>query len=626
MPSRDTGRIWRVVAEGAETQINTKWSMSELSSDELVSMLLHRNSWYVREARRILGERRDKSVYFRLLKMVRIDPEGPTALEALWALHVSGGLTDELTMEFLDHPYEHVRAWTVRLLGDRKQVSPQFNQRLVELARRDPSPTVRSQLACTCKRLPGRVALPVVEQLLGRAEDLNDRHIPLLLWWAIEDKAISDRERVMELAGTTEAWNRPITRAVVVERLARRYLAEGSPAGDAACARLLALAPTPAERERLIKAMELQMDGLRLERTPAPLAAVLEPLLHEGTPSPALVRLALRLGMEAAARRAAESASDPRQPAAERAEFIRTLGEMRRGDPATPWLVLLRDDQPVPVRVAALLALQRREDPEIARTVIDQYKSMPPALRDKARDVLVSRPAWSAALLAAVDRGTLPAADFSIDQVRRILLHDDPQLTARAETRWGRIRPATSRETQGRIMAVTEIVAKGKGDPDRGRPLVKTLCLNCHELFGEGEKIGPDLTAVDRRNLDVLLRNVLDPGAVIREGYQQYNVATKDGRILTGLLVDNSPEKVTLLDAKGVRTTLRTAEVETTARAETSLMPEGVVDPLSDQELRDLFAYLRSEPAKAAGTTTADPATPASKPKTAGTPVSPSPE
>lgn len=123
-------------------------------------------------------------------------------------------------------------------------------------------------------------------------------------------------------------------------------------------------------------------------------------------------------------------------------------------------------------------------------------------------------------------------------------------------------------------------------------------CLNCHQLFGEGAKIGPDLTAVDRKNLEVLLPNVIDPGAVIREGFQQYVVTTADGRVLTGLLAENTKELVTVLDAKGVRTTIRAKEIDSLVRAETSLMPEGILDPLSDQELRDCFAYLRSEPAK----------------------------
>jgi putative heme-binding domain-containing protein len=236
----------------------------------------------------------------------------------------------------------------------------------------------------------------------------------------------------------------------------------------------------------------------------------------------------------------------------------------------------------------------------VAGAVIEHYPKLSAALRDKARDVLVSRPAWTAALLTTVEKGGISAKDFSLEQARRIVLHKDARLTERAEKLWGQVRPASSREKQGRIMAVAQILRKGPGDASRGKPLVVKHCLNCHQLFGEGAKIGPELTAVDRKNLDVLLMNVIDPSAVIREGYQQYIVATVDGRLLTGLLAENTPQKVTVLDAKGVQTPVQRKEIDSLTRADASLMPEGLLDLLSDQELRDLFAYLRSEPARPA--------------------------
>src|SRR5262249_35840462 len=161
------------------------------SSDQLVDLLDHRNDWYVREARRILGERRDAKVLPRLRRMV-LENKGQLALESLWALYVSGGLDDDLAATLLGHPNENVRTWTVRLLGDAKKISPTLQPRLVELARTDPSPVVRSQLACSAKRLPAKDGLPVVRELLKRSEDVDDQHIPLLLWWAVEDKAVSD--------------------------------------------------------------------------------------------------------------------------------------------------------------------------------------------------------------------------------------------------------------------------------------------------------------------------------------------------------------------------------------------------------------------------------------------------
>lgn len=597
MPSRDTGRIYRVVPEGTNPHPDvSKWPMSGLSSDALVELFDHPNAWYSREARRILMERKDPRICPRLIEIVRNEKDAKRALEALWALHVSGGLTDDLAMKFLDHPIDHVRAWTVRLLADRKQVASRFDYRLADLARREPSVIVRSQLACSAKRLPGPVSLPIVDRLLGHSEDLPDLHIPLLLWWAIEDKVISDRERVVALVGSHEAWNRPIVRNMIVERLARRYLGEGKPADFASCARLLALAPGAPERERLIRAMETQMEGLHFDTPPEALASALGPLLQEATPSPSLIRLSVRLGIESAYPLAAAQASDPKLPPAERAEFIRTLGELRRPESLASLIALLNGKEPEPVRTAALLALQRYEVPEASSAILAEYSKMPPALQDKARDVLVSRPAWAATTLSAVEQGTISAKDFGLVQVRRILLHNDSALSARCEKLWGQMRPATSREKQGRIMAVSQILGKGPGDAVRGRALVKQHCLNCHQLFGEGEKVGPDLTPVDRKNLEVLLPNVVDPSGVIREGYQQYNVATTDGRVLSGLLAENTPEKITVLDAKNVRTTLRQREVEATQRADSSLMPEAILEPLSDQELRDLFSYLRSDP------------------------------
>jgi putative heme-binding domain-containing protein len=196
--------------------------------------------------------------------------------------------------------------------------------------------------------------------------------------------------------------------------------------------------------------------------------------------------------------------------------------------------------------------------------------------------------------LSAVERGAIPSADVPLDQVRRILLHSKPSLIPRVEKLWGRVRQSTTREAEGRIAAVVGVLAKGQGDASRGKLIAARTCLTCHLLSGDGHKIGPDLTAVDRKNLDVLIRNVVDPSGVIREGYQQYVVASTDGRVLSGLLAESSGGKVTVLDSNGVRTSLGETEVETIKRSDASLMPEGILDPLSDQEVRDLFAYLRS--------------------------------
>src|SRR5207302_6464341 len=136
----------------------------------------------------------DAKVIPRLRKLVLVE-KGQLALEALWALYVSAGFDDAFALKTLYHVNEDVRTWTVRLLCDPKKVTAEMATALVALARTDSSSTVRSQLACSAKRLPGPDCLVIVRELLRRDEDANDPHIPLLLWWAIEDKAISHREQ-----------------------------------------------------------------------------------------------------------------------------------------------------------------------------------------------------------------------------------------------------------------------------------------------------------------------------------------------------------------------------------------------------------------------------------------------
>jgi putative heme-binding domain-containing protein len=248
------------------------------------------------------------------------------------------------------------------------------------------------------------------------------------------------------------------------------------------------------------------------------------------------------------------------------------------------------------VQEAALAALQGFGGPDVAAAILKGYSTLSPTLRDRARDVLVSRPVWSARLVAAVQAGNVPARDFSLEQVRHLLLHKDPALGSRVKKLWGKVQAQTSREKQGRIQAVAEVLSRGKGEAALGKQLAARHCLICHQLFGEGQRVGPDLTAADRKNLDVLLPNVIDPSAVIREGYQQYIVTLTDGRVLSGLIAEQSPATVTLVDARNARTVIPRKDIDELTQADTSLMPEGLLDELSDQELRDLFQYLRSEP------------------------------
>jgi putative membrane-bound dehydrogenase-like protein len=589
---RSNGRIYRLQAKGAKPAARP--ALAKLPNLELLKLLAHPNDWYSREARRLLAERRDKAVHAPLRKLIA-DNKGQLALEALWALYVSEGFDEALALDLLSHANEDVRAWAIRLVGDECKCSQAFRDALVKLAKTEPSPRVRSQLACSARRLPGEDCLPIVRELLNRNEDAADQHIPLLLWWAVESKAVSHRDAVVALLEDPVLWKAPLVEGTLLERLGRRYAAEGGDADWRACRRLLELAPTDKDRLKIAAGMEQGLQARGLTKMPAALAEAVAALRQQHPDNLTVLRLALRLGDDDAHRAALERAGDAKRSDGERIKLLEVLGQLGRAEAKVPLLRILESAANDNLRGAALAALQGFGDAEVTGAVLSLYPKWSAAIRGKAQAYLASRPASSLALLKAVDASQLPAKEIPLDQLRRMVLHKDAAVDKLIAKHWGTIAPATAGEKQTRIRNVHTALGQGKGDRAAGYALFKQHCASCHTLFGEGNKIGPDLTTADRKSREFLVLNIVDPSAVIRPEFTAYTLLTTDGRLLTGLIVESTPQAVTLVDAKNEKTVVPRAKIDDLKPSPVSLMPEKLLDELSDQQLRDLFSYLQGD-------------------------------
>jgi putative heme-binding domain-containing protein len=330
---------------------------------------------------------------------------------------------------------------------------------------------------------------------------------------------------------------------------------------------------------------------------PAALEKEITDLWNRQSTDVPLTRLALRLGNPRVYQRTLAWVADRKAAAGDRLQLIDVLGQLRRPDSEPTLLKLLDPAEPAAVRAAALAALQPYPYPAIAARVMDVYPGMSPDLRQRAQRLLVGRPASARLFLAAVDAGKVSPKEVPFDQLRRILLHRDAGLNRIVEKHWGRVTPATTGEKRARIASINHMLALGKGDPVNGKALFTKNCATCHTLFGEGNKIGPDLTGTDRKNREFIITSIVDPSAVIRNEYVAYIVETKGGRLLTGLVAESTPKTITLLDEKNERTLLARDDIEEMKASPQSLMPEKILDPLDDQQIRDLFSYLeRSGP------------------------------
>ncbi len=595
-----SGRIYRLRAKGWGPISVT--DLSQLDGARLVDLLLtHPNKSTRHEALRILGDRRDGSLIPELRKIVEADASERT-LDAFWALNLCGGFTEDATLTALDSRQPDVRRWAVRLVGDERRASPAVARALERLAAGEAHREVRSQLASSARRLPAPHALPIVRRLLEREEDLEDIHIPLLLWWAIEASVDSGRDAVLGLFEDREVWSLPMVDRYILERLMRRYAMAGTDGDFETCARLLALSPGATSTKRLMGGLEEAFRGRQIANLPASLANALEE--YQRTLGGSDLALALRQRKGEAIDRALEIIADPSADRSTRLEYIEILGQI--GEPRSVKRLerLLRATETSALQRVTLQALMNYDEPSIAGAILDAYQSSladEHGVRATAHRVLASRKDWTRAFLQDVDSWKIKPETISLDVVHQMTLHGDPEIDALVEKHWGKVRGSTPSEKQAEIDRLRRVIQDTgtrvigrEGDVKAGKALFTDRCAKCHTLFDEGGQAGPELTGYERDNLDFLLLGIVDPSAAIREEFTSFLVVTGDGRTLTGLIDAQDSRTVTLRDVENQTTLVAREQIERLEALPTSLMPEGLTNELDDAQVRDLFSYVMS--------------------------------
>jgi putative membrane-bound dehydrogenase-like protein len=584
---KESGRIYRISGKGSSSQTG-KFDLTKESTEQLIKHLSSQNKWFRQAARREILIRQPP-VHFALLDLPNWASTTPQAmLEFLWAASASDPLSDDQHLTHLDHADPYIRLWTVRLACDDGQVSGDLAAKLADLAYREPHVEVRSQLAASARRLPAAQALPIVKNLAQRSEDVDDVHIPLLLWWAIENKADKDRDAVLALMADKAFWDQPLVSKPLSERLMRRYAATGQRKDLLACATLLELAPSKEHAGRLMAGFEAAYEGRTIANLPVELAAAMS---KAGAASP-IVRL--RQGEKAAVAESLAIIADDNADAAKRQQLVTIFGTINQPSCVPVLLKVVAESRNDALRSTALAALQSYNDPLIIAGVLAAYGNLSDQIRDVAQSLLSSRQSWALAFLQAIDGGQIDAKTVTEPTVRKLLLHDSPRIAELCKKHFGELSGASPEELRAAIEKYLGVLSASPGNPYQGKQLYRESCGKCHVLFSQGGKIGPDLTTYKRDDLRGMLLNVVNPSAEIREGFENYVVRTADGRMLTGFIADQDTNVVVIRGADGQNLSLARDEIEDLRASRTSLMPDGQLKSLTDQQIRDLFAYLRS--------------------------------
>ena len=622
---REHGRVYRLSPQvssqvakvtpdlsSTDRTIDAAWdaNLANASSEASLTYLLDRLEssirWQRWMARRLIAVHpRKDSIKIAVIDRIGI---GGHPLEYLWTAHVCGWLHDTIGCESTDtatqlgifnHSDASVRAWLIRLVCDDGQVSSVVMESLITRAGIEEDPSVLCQIACSAKRLPPESALPIVQSLLSRSLPEDDPFFPMLLWWGVE-KHCNQPHRVQEtLLTNTSLWEKSVARKVIFPNLIRRWCSSTSPNETAACTQLLRSIQKLSGSVRIeaatnaVSAFEKAYQGKSLQGVSDEMIDV---LLQLGQPS---ITLRLRRGDKEAVSDAVQELANRSSPSGIRIQISKIASEFRDTNAIASLLpvllkVSLDQDDNLMVREATIAALAIFNEPTVATGIIAGWQQLPDTLRPTASALLASRESWSQMWIDGCSNKLVDADSLSLEALRAMRQHANQKIQEGLNLLYPETSTIDFALAQRRSAELTSLVLSGTGDPYLGKKHFKSLCGRCHKLFDDGGDIGPDLTGYQRDQLSTLVRNIIAPSLEIREGYRTIQLLTEDDRVLSGFVENQTKDQIVVKTIDGLSHVLDKVDVASMKEQLQSLMPEGLLDKLTDQEIIDLVSYLRT--------------------------------
>lgn len=614
---RERGRIWRMVHVGdqpgrAVPSRPAGLDLGRATTAQLVEALKHPNAWHRRMAQRVLSGRADAaSAKPALAALMRQGPGEDARLAALWTLFSAGLADDGILDAASESDLASVRAWAARLTGEKNEATAETAARLQKLAS-DDDVTVAVAVATAVRQFtsgsltvntPPRHSLDdtmegitgILGALMQKRKDTKDRDLPFLLWLAVEPITMRNPEAVCGWFASQAEEVAPLSGRLAYKTM-RRYCDSRDPRILEEALRLVG--NLDAGSKLLVPVLSGLIDGQRgkaLIPSVAAQAPVTALLKH---PDKEVASRAQQLGSlwgdSAALKAVLAKISDAGAPEAERLAAIKSARQNRSDEVRRALVATARGGGSDAVRVESVRALGEIGAEDTGAALLGGWGTLTPAVRRAVAEVCTTRWQWKAALFDSVEKGAVKRGDLPPTVIRTLVTSKEQSERVRAQQLFGKVN-ATSAEKLKLIAEKRKVVVEGAVDLAAGREQARKSCLICHKLHGEGAEVGPDLTGVGRSSLDALLHNVIHPNEIIGQGYENTIVETKDGRTLSGRMVENSEVRVRLMMAGAVEEVVSKTEVKSVTVSENSVMPEGL-EQIPDADFRNLIWFILNPP------------------------------
>ncbi len=591
---RERGRLYRVRYK--ETPRAPKFDLAADSDEVLLKQLGSANIYFRENAQRLLIERltNAKSPGIRpKIETIVLDDKAnfKARTHALWVLISSGALPETFHLQLLNNPDPLIRSWAIRAAGNTHQVSQEIRSKLTTLSS-DSSKDVLLQLAIAAKKITALDTPKILSEVLAHAE--NDPIIAPIVWQNLLP-LLEDPTLVETFIKT--AQNNPSSQAesTLLARLAEKILASKS--NLASLTSILSVLlndkqKDPAKQMLLLLANKFQSGDIKGQELES-LRNNLAPLLNNiPTWIEAKVLKASWNDKEALAEMTSILENPKTEDAYKLISFDTLIAINSNTALKTARAILTNKETSTEFKGSLIASLGKLQDPAIADLMIELYHTLDASVQPRSIELLSQRGSWANKLLDAMAQKKIPTNAMGANQARKMLATNDPDLKKKVLAVWGVVREGRDPAREFILSDMRKFISANPGEPKAGRIVFNKVCGQCHKMHGEGQEVGPDITLNGRGNFEQLLSNVFDPSLVIGADYQATSVVTTKGRLLTGLLVEDSTTKVALKVQGGKLEVIPRSEVEEIKRGKNSLMPEGLEKQITSKEMSDLFSYL----------------------------------
>ncbi len=562
---RDKGRIYRLAPPGFKPAPQPR--SGQATTAELVECLENPDGWWRDTASRLIYERQDRSIVELLRRRLVESPSDVGRMHILWALDGLKALDERDVTAALADASPGVREHAVRLAERRLTDWPALLDKMLPMAA-DPEPRVRFQVAFTLGETSDPRSIAALASIAAR--DIGDD-------WIRTAVLSSCSERSGELIAALAKDNAFLAQAAANSWLEQLAAIEGAGKQAAKIARVLEVAAGLPHESPAASAIVAGL-GAGMQRAGGSLEDV------RSSASAGAATLVERLLAEAARTAADETANSDARIQAVR---LVSYGGAARAIDSLAGLLQLDPRQSEAVQLAAVGALTRFSDPEIAKRLIEAWQSSTPKVQDEIAVALGSRAAWAAQLLGACASGQITPGRIPPATRAALLGNRDAALRDRAQQLFG---DASSPRAEA-IARYRSALALA-GDVARGEKVYERECMTCHRLGERGFQVGPNLALIRNRTPAALLEAILDPNREVPPIYVNYVVVDESGRTTSGLVVAETAASVTLGRNNGVTETILKQNIDRITSTGMSLMPEGMETLIDPQAMADLLAFL----------------------------------